>query len=186
MIRIYVAVEYIEETETGFAARYVAGYTRNEYYARLFLLDSNSNDLKIDVFEGETYSELEEYCLEIYGYRLFSDVLDEIQLFRINDGREVVTTLNTIYNSMAELDTYSEAVSSFVESFFVLQNLFHYMKDDMFESLFKHIFTSYIERAVDWLYDGTGELDDSPIDIVQGLVNLGYFPTIDEIGDNET
>lgn len=180
---IYAAVNYIGETDTGFSARYVAGFTTNYYYASIFKLQNP--DCVIDILEGDTLDDIRAISIENYGYDLIGDETSELKLWTTENGvTSVITTEELVYTTIGDLDVYSQAVNEFINSYLVLEHLVPYFKDDTFKNLLRHVFTGYITDVCRWLYVGSGELEDSPIDLIQGLINQKYMTPIDELGDD--
>ena len=180
---LYVVVDYIGETETGFSARYVVGHTTIWYYAMIFKAQNHA--YSIDILEGESEDEIRTLSREHYGYDIIGDDGNELRLWsNHNDSMHIISTEELVYTTIADLDVYTHALTDFISSYFVSEVIAPYFKENTFQTLLRHVFTNYIKSACIWLSEGSGELEDSPIDLIQGLVNQGYVTTIDELGDD--
>ena len=178
---LYVIIDYIGETETGFTARHIIGHTFNDHHARLFMMQNPQ--YHVDAVECNTIAELEDELIQQYGFIVTEDEESELIMFTTNHGKTVITTKETVYNTVSELDVYSRSMIDSIESYFIMEYLIPYMKDEKMQPILRHIFTRYIKPTCNWLYDGTGEIEESPIDMIQALIYQGYLTTIEELGD---
>ena len=178
---LYVIIDYVGEYSTGFKARRVVGYTFNKYYANLFILQYS--DYHVDVINGITKDDIDNELLNHYGYIVTGD--DDLKLIMVPTiyGKTAITTKELMYTTISELDVYIKSVSDFITGYFILEYISPYLKDERIQLIFRHIFTSYIQTICKWLYEGSGEIEESPIGMIQALIYENYLTPIEELGD---